>query len=1003
MPFVYDPAQRKYVYTNGASTGTSVAAGRLNPPAAPLPATETKKKSGGGLLGRLVNPLVDLPDQKNPVLRFLETGIEQSSSPIGLASMALLPVTGGTSLGLTGALGVGARVGTRVAAEVAVSAAASKAAEEAGKKAKNLPGPLPTIAAIGAGALAGGVSSKGINTALGVKSVAGTRLQQLKKADAGMSVTSFTAGHDKLAYLLRNTDLVTGTNAATISNATGAAEKRFGEILKANNFSQTGYKMARASLSKPPRNIRFQPAGITQPAALRSPGAQLTGTDIRDMFRTIKRNVTNPLDQYKAVAVLEDVTARGIKPSGSEMRILQKAFGDDFALSLDALQTKGQAFRQYFFDVLGLPRTIQASFDLSAPLRQGIMLAPGHPVKFAKAIGPMFRSFFDEDYAKKVLDDLQVHPGFKDFVDSGGEFTGFSGYSFRKSEEQFANRLFDTKLSGTALGAGVKASERAYTVFLNKLRLDVFHSLTKNWSGTPKSAYFEEIATMVNNMTGRAKIPGQSVADGKLLNAIAFAPKFVYSRFAAPIQLLTAPPEVRKQIAKELGSFVGTGMMVMYLAHKAGADIDINPTSSDFGKVKVGNTRYDFWGGYSQIARAVAQTVTGQYTASNNQTYDANRAETVGKFLQSKLAPVPGLTIDVLRGETFTGEEITADPAFMSTQLANRVAPLFLQDVVESMQTDGLEGALKTLPAGLGLGAQTYTSLRDEQNVVAQEMFKKNYRDLTAVNQDIVNSDPRVVTQATKQAARGNDYGDTVIQLNENRVQGERILAASLVNGTLDPKDFADAISQLQRDTRVAKDQAAKDFGVKFPPPDSPLQQALDSYYNLFDKADYGWNEANPAASVKTGAINWEVFDELEHNFYASLTPEQREYVDGRRTAEHPDPLVKKFFDDKKLISDSGYYDTIDAAFNKQKRYVQSFVKGAETYGDLLQAMNIARNQQNIREYNRLKKVANKISAKASEEKEKLRKKNQELDLALFNTGRTSTFLNSRNKRLTTN
>ena len=67
MPFVYDPAQRKYVYTNGASTGTSVAAGRLNAPATPLPATQTtKKKSGGGLLGRLVNPLGCHGARKNP-------------------------------------------------------------------------------------------------------------------------------------------------------------------------------------------------------------------------------------------------------------------------------------------------------------------------------------------------------------------------------------------------------------------------------------------------------------------------------------------------------------------------------------------------------------------------------------------------------------------------------------------------------------------------------------------------------------------------------------------------------------------------------------------------------------------------------------------------------------------------------------------------------------------------------------------------------------------------
>lgn len=1006
MPYVYDPASRAYVWKDDSRSGTSVSAGRLNAKPAPLPATtqpKSKPNKAQSILGKLTKPLIDLPDTDNPILGFLASGVEQASSPIGLASAALAPVSGGTSLGLRGLAGAAAVAGTRIGAEVAVSAAATKAAEEAGKRAKDLPGPLPTLAAIGAGALVGQVSAGGINKGLGVKSRPLARLEELKKTDAGTSLKAITTGHEKVAYLARNSQLVTGNTAATIASGTAQAEKRFEEILKANKFSPEGYRQARKALSTPANDVRFSPAGITQPAAFRSATAQLTGTDVRDMLRTIKRNIPDVDDQYRAAALLGDITARGIKPSAQEASLLSKAFGDDFVLSINALETKAQAFRQHFYDVLGLPRTIQASMDLSAPLRQGIMLAPRHPFTFAKAFGPMIRSLFDEEYAKKVLNDMTVHPSYKTFVDSGGEITGFTGYSLLKKEEQFANNLFEHKLGNTALGAGVKASQRAYSTFLNKMRLDVFHSVSKNWENTPKATArnYEELAKMVNNLTGRAKLPGQSIGDGKILNAAFFAPRFVYSRLAAPAQLINTTPEVRKQLAQELGSFVGTGMMVMYLAHKAGAEIDINPTSSEFGKVKVGNTRYDFWGGYSQIAKAVAQTVTGTYTANNGQVYDANRAETVGKFFQSKLAPVPGITVDLLRGQTFTGQEITATQDSVLDQVSNRLAPLFLQDVVQGMQTDGLEGALKTLPAGLGLGAATYTSMRDEQNVVGQEIFGKNYRDLTAAKQDVVNSDPRVVEQAHKQEGRINHYGDEITRLNEERVQKERVLAASLAVGTLSPKDFADALSQVQRDTRTAKDEASRNFGVKFPPPDSPLQMALDSYYALFDMADYGWNDENPSASITTGAVDWQRFDELEHQFFASLTPEQREYVDGRRTAEHPDPTVGTFYENKKIISDSGYYDTIDAAFNRRKGAVQNLVKGAQTYGDLLEAMNIARQQNNTVEYKRLKKMADSISNLASKQKELLRKKNSALDLALFQTGRTEVIVNPELKRLT--
>jgi hypothetical protein len=978
---------------NRALTGGGAVPGRLT---ATKAGANTGQPAWAGLLGRLINPLVDLPDQENPLLRFLERGVEEASSPVGLATAALVPFTGGTSLALPGLLGTAARVGTRAGAEIAISAVSTKAAEKANEL--DLPGPLGTIATLGAGVAAGNIVARPIARA-GAK----TRLQQLKEFDSGRTIKDYTTAEDRLGFLLRNATLVTGDRAASVVGNATSSRARFADMLQQGGFDKNAYAAARDSLSNQPRNVRFAPAGITQPSALRTPDAMLTGTDIRDMLRTIKRNVPNKFDQLKTAAILEDITARGVKPSGTEIRHLKAAFGDDLVASLMGLQTKSEGFKQFFFDSIGLPRTLMASIDLSAPLRQGIMAAPNHPIAFAKSIIPMMRSWGNEDYARRVLDDLTLHPSYDNAVKSGVEFTGFSGHSFVKSEEQFGNRILENQLGRTLLGQGVKASERAYSVFLNKLRMDVFHSISKNWDGTAKATpkNYEDLGKFVNNMTGRAKLPG-NLGDSSLLNAAFFAPRFLYSRFAAPMQLATASPVMRNQIARELAVFVGTGSMVLYLAKKNGADVEIDPRSSDFGKIKVGNTRYDFWGGYSQIARAVAQTATGQYkSTSTGEIKDTNRAVAVGRFFQSKLSPVPGLGVDVARGENFLGEEVRGDQKTVTDQAMGRLMPLFLQEVTQAMQEEGLEGALKTAPAALGLGVQTYSTTRDMQNQVAQEIYGKTYRDLVAADQNVVNADQRVVAKEAEFTSSGKDYVSAIEETDAWRENTEQVLAGSLANGMMSPKDFADALADTQLRSRARKEEAARNFGVTFPEPDSPLQKALDDYYNLFEMADHGFNPENPEQSVVTGAINWEVFDQLEKEYLESLTPEQKTFVDGRRRAEHSDPLVARFYENKDYITKSGYYDAIDAAFTRYRALANVVVPGATSINDLYEISNIARYEGNVLRQKQVDRVIRKISSQADKDKERLRKRDEKLDLALYLTGRTTTFQNSKLKGLT--
>jgi hypothetical protein len=78
-------------------------------------------------------------------------------------------------------------------------------------------------------------------------------------------------------------------------------------------------------------------------------------------------------------------------------------------------------------------------------------------------------------------------------------------------------------------------------------------------------------------------------------------------------------------------------------------------------------------------------------------------------MLQSKEAPLASIIVDLLKGETFLGE-----PLFeggwdtVKRELRDRLTPLFAQDLIDAIETDGLMGGVAALPGGVGAGVVSY-------------------------------------------------------------------------------------------------------------------------------------------------------------------------------------------------------------------------------------------------------------------------------------------------------
>ena len=265
-------------------------------------------------------------------------------------------------------------------------------------------------------------------------------------------------------------------------------------------------------------------------------------------------------------------------------------------------------------------------------------------------------------------------------------------------------------------GKVFRGSNRAYTGFLNKLRADSFDSIlgSAKEAGVPiTSKLLTSLGSFVSNATGRGKLgalEGAAVA----LNTAFFSPRLMASRLNLlnPLYYTKLHPTIRKEALKSLATVVGGGTTILGLAKMGGADVEANPTNADFGKIKVGNTRYDPWGGFQQYVRTLAQLTAGEVTSSTTgvkmvtgEGYKPlTRYDILARSIEMKEAPVVSFVTNVLKGKTMGKKTLD-----VGAEVKSRFIPMVIQDIWDIKEDKGWENMWMGLPAIVGVGIQTYS------------------------------------------------------------------------------------------------------------------------------------------------------------------------------------------------------------------------------------------------------------------------------------------------------
>lgn len=839
-----------------------------------------------------------------------------------------------------------ARVGAELGAQIGARGA-SELAERAG-----LPEPIQLAAG-----LVGGIG--GVRTAANIRDfsrrTAGGLLAE--EIDAKLATGDSV---DKLTALLSKATVKREDLAAIRKQEMGA---RLGSIR--SNLTETMGAEQRA------KTIFAGLQGARPTAELPIP-AEINDTDIKAIIERTSnffKGQGDELSEARAYGALKGMFFENRLPQPNEIATLSEALGPDFGRVLSNLSDprKLTSFKTAM-EVMGIPRAVMASGDLSMPFRQGIL---GISRKsYWRSWAPMVNAFKDENVAKEALRQVEIdpHPMSRLLKDKNMLTLPASARTgLARTEEQFTSELAD-------IFPGVKQSQRAALTFLNKFRNDYAKGIYDDWTKkgveiSPKM--MDDLAEWTGTITGRSHLPMDAGRFGEMMNTLFFSPKMMYARLRAlnPMTYARMDPMVRKEAARDMVGFFAPAMTAVGMAGLAakaglvpGLSVEADPRSSDFGRIKFGQSRIDLWGGFQPYARYIAQLATGQGKNSYGDITARDRDATLGNFTRGKLAPIPSFLVDAFMGTNYIGEEVDVGGGVgLDRAAAERLVPMFAQDITDAFKVGGYLNASLALPSFFGVTVQSYNSAAAIQQAGAQEMYNKPWTDLTGIERAAV-KEAYKDQLAQQNAPASNSLTAYIERINDDTRAAEQKLLDGLNSGGSNQQfneAMSDLMSQRYNMIKGARGLAKVDEGTE---PD-----LLDRYFGLSEMAK------------TNGVLDYQKLDQLQADFMDQLTPDDRRIIDERASFAHI-PSVQWWADSKRKIADSGYYRIQGETMQRLDPLVQRIAPGAGTYMELVSRVNTAESPAQAAVLSNLVRRIDQLTRK---QQQAFRLKNAEVDNAL--------------------
>jgi hypothetical protein len=439
-------------------------------------------------------------------------------------------------------------------------------------------------------------------------------------------------------------------------------------------------------------------------------------------------------------------------------------------------RSKGAKIKDALLEAWGLPRAIRATGEFSVVLLQGGMYSVTRPLLALEAMKNAFTQFASEKRANEWKKFIKSQPYYPILKASKLAITE-TDYKANLREEMFVNQWANTiwNLAGSPLKLIstnafekwksvnlLKSFERATTGYMNTLRVSQFlrgmemlEMQGKFFETDPES--YKNVADVVNTYTGRASLGGlESFSKG--LSAMFFSPRMWASQIKTSTPYFffyvaqkgdKSTPWYKPSVAQKMAigdymKFAGitfSAMIATQLLYNAFRDddddemtIELNPSSTNFLKLKIGDTKIDPWGGKIQLivlqARLLMSSLDPERAYKKGDKFSPlgygktpKASELLLRYATNKLAPSPAMLYKYFDSRTkkIDGEFVKVgfgnEEVGVIDQLENNMYPIYYETINE-LYKDQPETVATFLSgaAFFGLGVQTYPEPGSKKN-----------------------------------------------------------------------------------------------------------------------------------------------------------------------------------------------------------------------------------------------------------------------------------------------
>jgi len=372
-------------------------------------------------------------------------------------------------------------------------------------------------------------------------------------------------------------------------------------------------------------------------------------------------------------------------PIDSKARLDYGANVVAFKVYVDELKTAAKAGKLVSLETAAkLPeqignnaKSLVASGDFSAFGNQGIKVLLTNPEiwlkNFAKLPGNVIKALGGKDPLKEVWAGVMSRPN-----SINGKYETAGAHLSLLREEAYPGTIAEKLPVFDRL---LKASDVAYNGAILGMRADYMDKVIKTAERLgvdmtdPEQA--RGLGHLVNSLTGRGNL-GKLEPAANNINALLFSPRFLKSNIDTLFFGLTDKEIRNNPLALKIAAgntvkiAASIGLIMAFADRVMPGSVEWDPRSSDFGKIKVGNTRFDVTGGASSLAvlgsRMVPQydqklgrwvfktksSNTGKITTLGSGEYGSKTALDVFEdFWEGKAAPAVGFFRDLAKSEFY--------------------------------------------------------------------------------------------------------------------------------------------------------------------------------------------------------------------------------------------------------------------------------------------------------------------------------------------------------------